>query len=159
MSTYPDNNEDRPILHVGFTGTRRTPPSFDARFEEVRRTLEDLVFQDPWYRVIAHHGGCVGADYRFHQIAEELAELVIVHPPINQRHAVAEDTLVLGIDSMVSIRKRKEYIERNHDIVNESSMLIAVPKRVDMEELRSGTWATIRYARKAYSDDSMIILL
>ena len=41
----------------------------------------------------------------------------------------------------------KDYLERNHDIVDETDMLIATPGE-EQEVQRSGTWATIRYARK-----------
>jgi hypothetical protein len=40
----------------------------------------------------------------------------------------------------------REYIARNHDIVDASAVLVATP-RDWYEEQRSGTWATIRYAR------------
>jgi len=38
-------------------------------------------------------------------------------------------------------------LTRNHDIVDCTELLIACPKSMK-EELRSGTWATVRYARK-----------
>ncbi len=38
-------------------------------------------------------------------------------------------------------------LERNHSIVNVTERLIATPKEME-EVLRSGTWATIRYAKK-----------
>jgi hypothetical protein len=41
----------------------------------------------------------------------------------------------------------KEYLDRNHDIVDSSDLLIAVSEST-VEVLRSGTWATIRYAKK-----------
>ena len=44
-------------------------------------------------------------------------------------------------------RKQKDYLDRNHDIVDETELLIACPKEPE-EITRSGTWATIRYARK-----------
>jgi len=40
-----------------------------------------------------------------------------------------------------------DYLARNHFIVAYSEELVAAPKS-NKEELRSGTWATIRYARK-----------
>jgi hypothetical protein len=46
------------------------------------------------------------------------------------------------------ILRPKAYLERDMDIVDGSSCLIATPKTV-MEERRSGTWATIRYARRS----------
>ena len=45
------------------------------------------------------------------------------------------------------ILPEKEYIERNHDVVDTCDLLIAMPN-TELEVVRSGTWATIRYARK-----------
>lgn len=42
----------------------------------------------------------------------------------------------------------KPYLERNNDIVKNSDVLVACPAS-KTEVLRSGTWATIRKARKA----------
>jgi hypothetical protein len=41
----------------------------------------------------------------------------------------------------------KPYLVRNHDMVDQSEFLIGTPGE-EQEVLRSGTWATIRYARK-----------
>jgi predicted Rossmann fold nucleotide-binding protein DprA/Smf involved in DNA uptake len=41
----------------------------------------------------------------------------------------------------------REYISRNRDIVDASQEIIATPGEFE-EQLRSGTWSTIRYARK-----------
>jgi len=40
----------------------------------------------------------------------------------------------------------KPYLERNHDIVDATDYLIFAPK-TRHEQLRSGTWATYRYAK------------
>ena len=42
---------------------------------------------------------------------------------------------------------QQEYLNRNHNIVDASEILIACPAQTE-EVIRSGTWATIRYARK-----------
>jgi len=56
--------------------------------------------------------------------------------------------LSVGAGAASDIRRNpKPYLERNHNIVDESELLIACPKSKE-EELRSGTWATVRYARK-----------
>ena len=47
------------------------------------------------------------------------------------------------------IRPAKPPLDRNHDIVERCDLLIATPHTVE-EQLRSGTWATIRYARKVH---------
>lgn len=62
------------------------------------------------------------------------------YPPVNSyKRAYCE--------GYAEIRGVKEYLDRNHDIVDEVDMLIATPKEYD-EQLRSGTWATVRYAEK-----------
>lgn len=85
-----------------------------------------------------HHGDCVGADAEAHAIAAGIGFRIVVHPPTNpSKRAWCE-----GV-----IRPAKPYLVRNHDIVDETDVLIATPRELT-EELRSGTWATIRYARK-----------
>jgi hypothetical protein len=87
----------------------------------------------------AHHGDCLGADKEFHHECEKRTIKIIIHPPINnyQRAYCKSETIL----------QQKDYIERNHDIVDISDLLIAFPS-TDYEVLRSGTWATIRYAKK-----------
>ncbi len=86
-----------------------------------------------------HHGDCIGADTDFHNICSSLKIKIVIHPPDN--------------DSMRSFCKsdiilpQKKYLARNHDIIDETDMLIAFPATKE-EILRSGTWSTIRYARK-----------
>lgn len=41
----------------------------------------------------------------------------------------------------------EDYLDRNREMVDGADVLIAFPKTAE-EETRSGTWATIRYARK-----------
>jgi hypothetical protein len=41
----------------------------------------------------------------------------------------------------------KPYLARNKDIVRATEMLVAAPAQ-DIEQLRSGTWSTVRFARK-----------
>lgn len=40
--------------------------------------------------------------------------------------------------------------EGDHDIVDATAVLVACPKEEEGEELRSGTWATVRYARRRH---------
>jgi len=86
-----------------------------------------------------HHGGCVGADAQAHMIASKYGMTTVIHPPTNdkhQAHIVPHE-----------LRDPKPYLDRNHDIVDECDFLIACPKQM-VEIRRSGTWATVRYARR-----------
>lgn len=99
----------------------------------------------PWYRknvpIAFHHGDCIGADEGICWLIQELTPKVAVccHPPTNsyKRAYCDYDTICA----------EKDYLDRNHDIVDASDIMIAFPKEMD-EILRSGTWATIRYAKK-----------
>ena len=77
-------------------------------------------------------------DEAAHNIAKELGFKVILHPPEN----VKQRAYCRG-DSSVGA---KPYLVRNRDIVDSCDILIAVPANPKIEELRSGTWSTVRYA-------------
>lgn len=121
--------------HVSFTGTRMgmTTPQRDwiANFIS---GLEDTV--------IGHHGDCKGSDEQFDGIIQGLHGHVVVHPPVNQTYRA-----YCSGKHILETREIKEYIKRNHEIVMASSTLLATPFTMT-EQVRSGTWATIRFARK-----------
>lgn len=123
------------VRAVGFTGTQQglSPAQAEA--------LADLLLKLNPSEV--HHGDCVGADARFHEMVRELLPdaRVVMHPPTNpsKRAFTAAD----------AERPPADYLDRNHNIADESDVLIACPK-LQVEEVRSGTWATVRYARKRH---------
>ena len=88
-----------------------------------------------------HHGDCVGSDEQMHTMARGLGNIwIVVHPPLNS----TKRAFCIGD----VIKPEKPYIPRNHDIVDATDFIVASPKGY-VEELRgSGTWATIRYAKK-----------
>ncbi len=107
-----------------------------ALYKELTRILE---IAGEGINIFVHHGSCIGADEEFHYIAKSLCLPVIIHPPINQyKMAKLEGD---------EVRQPKDYLKRNHDIVNESGFIFGCPSG-DVQELRSGTWATLRYAKK-----------
>ena len=121
------------MLKVGFTGTEYKLT--EKQKEVLVKTLQDI------RTVELHHGDCVGADSACHYIALDLGINIVVHPPINPRlRAFCKNDIVLP---------QKPYLERNHDIVDVTDVLVACPYERG-ELLRSGTWATIRYARKMH---------
>jgi hypothetical protein len=86
-----------------------------------------------------HHGDCKGSDAQAHKIAFDLGIKICIHPPSKR----TERAYATGASKTMPA---KPYIERNHAIVSDTLLLIATPDTA-AEKLRSGTWATIRYAR------------
>jgi len=87
-----------------------------------------------------HHGDCIGADEQAHSIARRLGIKIIIHPPdISDKRAFC-----IGYMRQIS---RKPYLERNQCIVDMTEQLIAAPAS-NIEQVRSGTWYTVRYARR-----------
>jgi len=87
-----------------------------------------------------HHGDCVGVDEESHEIALKLSIDIIIHPPDKSyKRAFCEHA--------VETREPFPYLVRNENIVKETDLLIAVPKGYK-EEVRSGTWYTVRRARE-----------
>ena len=115
---------------VGFTGTQE---GMSYRQQEV---VEVCLLKCKEL----HHGDCIGADFDADEIAHKLGLRVIVHPPINECKR--------SFCKFDEIHEAKDYLVRNRDIVDSSDFLLATPKEEIGEELRSGTWATVRYARK-----------
>ena len=139
-------------MKIGFTGTRQglTPP----QMESFVKMLEMLYGMQPAdERVEFHHGDCAGADAQAHAIVATTYGLrtdIHIHPPIssNARAFCDMRERPQGKRTMtLVVHDKKDYLNRNHDIVDECDVLVAVPKD-EQEVVRSGTWATIRYARK-----------
>jgi hypothetical protein len=122
--------------HLGITG-RRTGLT-EKQYTSLRSAmyLWSKLTLDP----VLHHGDCVGADEMSYLIGTEFGYKIICHPPIG-----ASLRAFTGIGNH-EIREPREYLERNADIASECHVLIGVPDTF-FEKLRSGTWATIRYAR------------
>src|SRR3989304_1568958 len=95
---------------IGFTGSRR------GMTKAQKAVLNEIFGGHTPFEL--HHGDCVGADEDAHNIAREIEKRtgqfvkIVVHPPSNYklRAYTIPDTL----------KKEKEYLERNKDIVNET---------------------------------------
>jgi len=117
---------------LGFTGTRNgmTAAQKDAIIEFLRLNTPEM----------ALHGDCIGADASFHWLLPKTTQ-VLIHPGGGLDHP-----LRAGCAASV-IHPVKPFLERNHDIVDACDHLLACPGETT-EQTRSGTWATIRFARK-----------
>lgn len=119
---------------VGFTGTRH------GMSEKQMFEFRIIVMREQWSEF--HHGDCIGADAQAHYIVRADAPRcrIVVHPMIDAgsgRAYMAGDTILVPKPALI----------RNHDIVDAVRWLVAAPQTAE-EMMRSGTWATIRYARK-----------
>lgn len=85
-----------------------------------------------------HHGCCTGWDAQAHFLAEMLSIKTVLHPPENGK--------LVEVLSGDVILPAKPYLDRNKDIVDAVDYLIAAPD--GPERQRSGTWSTVRYAKK-----------
>lgn len=125
--------------HLGITGSR------DGASERQKKTLSALM--SLWIRITTdpsfHHGDCEGVDDESVTLAFVFGMNLVCHPPLNEKYRSSSTTRI----PYQEIREPKEYMHRNRDIVNESSVLIAVPDTFS-EVLRSGTWSTVRYAMR-----------
>lgn len=125
------------MIDVGFTGTQDGMDEKQKWHFHLYLRLR-LLMEDPVVRV--HLGDCIGADAEAYAIARALGCHTIGHPPSDPKKRA-----FLTYDEE---RQPKPYMDRNQDIVDESCSLFAAPKSAD-EELRSGTWSTVRRAQKA----------
>lgn len=120
---------------LGFTGTQR------GQTARQRATVRYL-FGELNLRVL-HHGDCIGSDAQADQDARRVGAMIVLHPPEDpSKRAFCDYSLPH------EARDPKPYLVRNADIAREGrDGLIAAPKEYS-EVLRSGTWSTIRRARK-----------
>jgi hypothetical protein len=92
------------------------------------------------------HGDCVGGDAQLARIAKNIGFYVIAHPG-HPNKKPTETKYRAFTDFNDEIMPVKEFIKRDHDMVDGSFFLLAAPYQ-DYEVKRSGTWTTVRYADK-----------
>lgn len=90
-----------------------------------------------------HHGCCVGADWQAHRIANQLKIPIFGHPPKNTKAMMP-----LIPAEFAHLFPPDEYLPRDRRIVDKTAFLLGTPYDDTHEVVRSGTWYTIRYARK-----------
>jgi len=129
-------------IKIGFTGNRYGIKP--AQEEELKLILDN--YSDS-YDIIVSHGDCVGSDTDFHNICVNYRE---THPDkkISIQIFPPNDPKLRAFNKGDVVMEEKPYLTRNLDIVKNSDILIACPIDKNKEELRSGTWSTIRQARK-----------
>lgn len=130
------------LLKLGFTGTQAGMTRYQRK--QLLHHLNRWVGEGYTHLEI-HHGDCIGADEQFHDLCVDFWPsdrlTVVVHPPVN------ETKRAFVAFPGQTVLPARPYLERNHAIVDAVDGMLASPKEL-REQLRSGTWATVRYARK-----------
>ncbi len=126
---------------LGFTGTQD-----GMTIEQVASIIELFENGDLAAVETVHHGDCIGSDADMDWLCPKLDIQVVLHPGCNARGFPAKRANCLGKHIIKTYPQRK-YLDRDQDIVDETEGLLATPKEYT-EVLRSGTWATVRRARK-----------
>jgi hypothetical protein len=126
----------------GFTGNR-----YGLSETQIKEILK--IFENEEGKIEVHHGDCVGADEQFHKLCEKNTKIkIVIHPP--------SDNKLRAFCKSDYITEPKDYLKRNDDILKSCEILIACP--IDENEiLRSGTWSTIRKARKSKKDIRILV--
>jgi hypothetical protein len=125
-------------MRVGFTGSREGITA--EQLDVLRRWLKGWVTTNPRESLAFHHGACLGADAQAVDALDRIWPVPITAHPTT--FLTSENALRLS----AVVLDPKPPLDRNRDIVDATDVLVACPH--GPEEWRSGTWATIRYARK-----------
>jgi hypothetical protein len=125
---------------IGFTGNREGLS--DDQKTKIKEILDKCETD-----ITVLHGDCVGADTDFHNLCINYKQrnpdknlTIHIYPPNNKTmRAFNVGDLIMN---------EEPYLVRNDNILKNSHYLIACPIDKNIEILRSGTWSTIRKARK-----------
>lgn len=99
-----------------------------------------LLLKDSFSEIEFHQGQCIGADHdALVLVKSQGGAWTVSHPPLDDSkiHSIPCD----------ETWPAKDYLSRNHDIVDITDLLIVAPETKE-ETRRSGTWITYRYAEK-----------
>jgi hypothetical protein len=119
------------VFRLGFTGSRNGMTDAQKKAFSAFISDKNLEFA---------HGDCIGSDADAHALALLVTKRIIIHPPT--AHGMRA-----FCTPYFKIHAPLPYLRRNNSIVDSTDMLFAVPNSTQ-EQVRSGTWSTIRYALK-----------
>ena len=120
-------------MKIGFTGSREGMSS--SQKEQFVMKLYELGPTE------FHHGDCEGADGEAHDIVREF------FPDVKITGHLPKSFAKRAFRECDEYKDPLPYLTRDHKIVDISEFMFGAPL-TDNEIIRSGTWATIRYARK-----------
>ena len=123
-------------MKVGFTGTR------EGLTKDQATKLAGFLVSRQYEEF--HHGCCTGADERALEIVKSGFRVIkaVAHPGPECAYTSHRARRLSD-----EVRPMRHFLTRNCNIVKETDVLLACPGEMS-EVQRSGTWATVRYARK-----------
>lgn len=125
---------------LGFTGAQQGMTTFQK--EKVRKYLKNVILCSAAMESappVALHGDCIGADEDFNEICAELDIPRYCRPcTITYKRAFTD---------AFQVAEPIAPLDRNRIIAEKCDLLIACPKE-EREQLRSGTWTTVRATRR-----------
>jgi hypothetical protein len=117
--------------------------------EQQRMQFVDLCFalDEPIDEL--HHGDCIGGDDELDDLAarQGLCRMIVMHPASGSAAHKRAHANLRNWPYPRELRDPAPPIERDHIMVDSTELTIALPRSMQ-EERRSGTWATIRYAKR-----------
>ena len=131
------------MTNIGFTGSREgmTKAQYEALSALLNAFITEQAAITPDDVPQFHHGDCVGADALSGDAAHDAGYAIHIHPPsIGTLRAYCANRYP------ATVRDAFPYLVRNKNIVDSTDILMAAPNAP--ETTRSGTWSTVRYARK-----------
>lgn len=123
------------MKRVGVTGSRN---GFTCDTQKYETLLAIAKAYEPGAEF--HHGDCVGVDDVTARYAHRICYRTVAWPPLREDHRAWVPS-----DAVMACAP---YKVRNNSIIACSDVMIAAPSGPEEENPRSGTWATIRRARK-----------
>lgn len=148
---------------LGFTGTRKgLTPAQRAQLPSVLVVQPLLKSSDGMFGIDpirTLHGGAAGADQEFHDWLMEATPWMSVPPLIEIYPTEDRAQLWYSRDSRQvnwCVHPGSDPLTRNRIIATRCDALLACPAEAT-EQLRSGTWSTVRYARKASKPVTLLL--
>lgn len=130
-------------MRIGFTGTRNGMT--ETQKARVMELLARIEARAPGAPHEFHHGACVGADEEACGIAlATLGNVTVIAHPSGLPGMCNPSAIVLSH----KVLPVKPPLDRNRDISDASETVISTPGGSEEANPRSGTWSTIRYARR-----------
>lgn len=121
---------------IGFTGSRTGMTPITSRMvAEIVRMIKDHA------PCTGLHGDCIGADADFDQICKDAGMVTKIRP-------CTFESMRANCDAE-EIAEPMAPMQRNRDIVGDADVMIACPPNFEEIKRGSGTWATIKFTRRA----------